>query len=275
MHSRNLKWWFALIGYVCYILAFIFNSTLVTITAENTAGNGIELGTVFNILMFIIAGVLCLITFRLITKGKLTREEFGFSTGQLGQLLLIGGGLGIAFLGISELVEMNNKTLREASKEVMSSLNIGKSVTHDVLLILNVGLFAPVFEEIVFRGGIFNPILQGLKKYKSLPSWLILIIALTVSTFAFTSSHGGGGQDAQMWLLALLSISCAMSMYLTKSIYGAILVHAVNNNLVLILAFWKQPNLEPSYIGLLVLISITCLILCIPMGKLSSKILKT
>lgn len=41
---------------------------------------------------------------------------------------------------------------------IVSKGQIGKSLTNDMLLLLSVGLFAPVAEEIVFRGIVFQSI---------------------------------------------------------------------------------------------------------------------
>lgn len=86
-------------------------------------------------------------------------------------------------------------------------------------------------------------------------------------------SHGGGGQDAQLGLLGILGILAALSMYFTNSLFGAIMVHAVNNNLVFIYMIYKNFDLESPNSIKLILASIFCLLLSIPLGLLFGKIL--
>lgn len=154
---------------------------------------------------------------------------------------------------------MNSADLIEAGEQVMSDFNVGKNLTNDIILLLSIGLFAPVVEEIIFRGGIFSNV--G------------FIIALIVSSYLFMSIHGGSGQDAQIYLLFILGAFAAIAMYLTKSLFGAILVHAVNNNLVFIYALLKLDKTGTSHTLTLIIVSILCFFACIPLAYFFGKIL--
>lgn len=271
--QSNFKWWYAIIGYVAYILSFLVNTWLSTMAQGWFEGTAFNSGALFNITMFIVGGIICLVLFRIISKNKISRLEFGLHLNNLSKVILIGAGLGLLFFGFTELVEANSKSLKEASEQVSSTFNIGKNFTNDIFLLLNIGLFAPVVEEILFRGAIFNPIYQSLKKKTSFPHWVALGIGLLVSALLFAFSHGGGGQEAQLGLLGVLGILAALAMYFTKNLFGAIMVHAVNNNLVFIFMVHKTLGLGSAYGIQLAVASIVCLILCFPLGLLLGKIL--
>lgn len=271
--QNNFKWWYALIGYMAYIFSFMFNTFLSTIAQDWFEGSTINSGPLFNALMFIVGGLVCMILLRLFSRSSLSRYDFGITHKGLSRAIWVGGILGILFFGLSEFIESNNKNLKAASEEVMKAFNLGQNFTSDLILLLNIGLFAPVVEEILFRGAIFNPIYQSLKTKASFPHWAALGIGLGVSTLLFVFSHGGGGQDAQLGLLGLLSILAGLGMYITKSLFGAIMVHAVNNNLVFIFMVHNVLGLGSTHGMKLVLASVLSLLLCIPIGLLFGRIL--
>lgn len=274
MKSTNFKWWYALIAYFSYLLALIVSSFLSSGLDNLLQDVKFNQGALSNVLMFVLAGLFCLFLLRIASKNQLSSYEFGIHLNSIFKTTIIGVSLGLLFFGFTEFIEASNKTIREGGEQVMEGFNIGKNITNDFLLILSIGLFAPVVEEVIFRGAIFNSIVQGLKKVTSLPKWLPLIIGLIVSSYAFVSSHGGGGQDAQLSLLAILSIITALSIYYTKNLFTPILIHAVNNNVVFIYTIlFRQPALDPIYSAKLIGFSIACLMLCIPLGLLWGKIL--
>lgn len=276
MKSTNFKWWYALIAYFSYLLALIVSSFLSSSFDHLLQDVKFNQGALSNVLMFVLAGLFCLFLLRIASKNQLSSYELGIHLNSILKTTIIGISLGLLFFSFSEFIEASNKTIREGGEQVMEGFNIGKNITNDFLLILSIGLFAPVVEEIIFRGAIFNSIVQGLKKITFLPKYLPLIIGLIVSSYAFVSSHGGGGQDAQLGLLAILSIITALSIYYTKNLFAPILIHAVNNNVVFIYTIlYRQPRLEPIYSAKLIGFSIACLILCIPLGLLLGKILSS
>lgn len=262
-----------MVGYIAYILSFLLNTWLSTMTEGWFQDSVFNSGALFNVTMFIAGGVICLWLFRAISRGRISRSEFGLHTHGLRSVVLIGGALGLLFFGFSEVMEANSRELSEASEVVMNNFNIGNNFINDMLLLLSIGLFAPVVEEMLFRGAIFNPIFQSLKAKKVMPSWIALVVSLTVSTLLFAYTHGGEGQEEQLWLLGVLGVFAGLAMYFSKSLLGAIVVHAVNNNLVFMYMIYKQDGLGATYSIALILASVCCLILCIPLGLLFGKIL--
>lgn len=274
MVKFNYYWWYCILGYLSYMIGIFVNSLFMTFTDGQLQNLSFNSGALLNITQFIFAGLICLLIFRLLSKNNLTREAFGIHFQTFFKAIGIGSILGLLFFGSSLIAETYSEELRKGGEEVAKGLNLGQNFTNDVLLLLNIGLFAPVIEEIIFRGAIFNPIIQGLKRYRAIPHWVALLIGLIVSTFAFTSTHGGGGQDEQMFFLALLSILAALSFYYTKSLFAPIFVHAVNNNIVFILLIYKSYGFDSSQGILLLLLSIICLAASIPLTLLFGKLLK-
>lgn len=271
--QNNFKWWYALLGLVAYIISFMLGTWMSNASHGWVGNSTFNLGAIFNIIMFIAGGIICLLILRLVSKKQLTRLEFGLNLNHIGKIIRVGCGIGVLFFGFTELVEAYSKNLSAASEQVVQDLGLGKSFANDILLLLNVGLFAPVVEEIIFRGAIFNPIFQSLKKINGIPKWAALITGLLVSTFLFVFSHGGGGQEAQLVLLGILGVLAGLAMYLTNNLFAAILVHAVNNVLAFNYMVYKHIGFESTHGVTLIFLSIFCLILCIPLGLLFAKIL--
>lgn len=273
LQNNPFKWWYAFVGYSAFLLALVLNSLLMSTVADFFKPAGFSLGNLFNVLMFVLAGTICLFALRLISHRQLTRDAFGIHLNSIFVVITVGSILGLLFFGLSEFIESHDRTLKDAGEQVMQAFNLGHSLTNDLLLVLGIGLFAPVVEEIIFRGAIFNSIIQGLKHHANVPRWLGLVIGLAVSTFAFISIHGGGGQDTQLALLAVLSILAALAMYVTRSLFAAIFVHAVNNNVVFIYTVSQQSYLQETHSTTLIIASMFCLLLCLPLGLIFGRLL--
>lgn len=268
--QNNFRWWYFFVGYVCFMIGMIVSSMLMNYASAESLNT---VGPVLNILQFVIGGITCLVILRLLTKKRLTRTEFGIHLNGLYRVIGIGAVLGLLFWGLSYIAENYSEELRKGGEEVAQSFKLNKNLTSDLLLLLNIGLFAPVIEEILFRGTVFQSLFKGLKKYPKIPEWVALLIGVIVSSFLFISVHGGGGQDAQMGFLALLGVFTALAFYITKSLFAGVFVHAVNNNIVFITYVCTLVGLDNSYGVMLVVMSVICLILCVPLTLLLGKIL--
>lgn len=265
MRKNNLNWWYALLAYGAFVLAIVLNSVLMSVSDGLLSKLAFDKGALFNLLMFVWAGLICLFLLRLVGRGKIDGVDLGFRKHKIFTAIFVGSILGMLFFGLTELIESYDKNLKEAGEQLMQSFNLGQNLVNDLLLILGIGLFAPVVEEIIFRGVIFYSIVQGLKKIAFIPSWLPLLLGLFISTFAFLSIHGGDGQESQLVMLALLSIITGLALYFTGSLLAAVFVHSINNNLVLLKTFLQQNNLELVDASILIFTSTICLFLCLPL----------
>lgn len=273
--NSSLKWWYFIVGFVAHFLAIGLTTVLMSFLQDMASGVTANKGSIFNLIQFLLMGCIALVLFRLISKRKVSREELGFHLGGVKNVITISVLFGVFFFGITEIAELLDEQLRKGSQEVASSLNIGKSFLNDLLLLLNIGLFAPVFEEIVFRGAIFYPLYKGLKNYTNLPKYVPFLLATVGSVFAFLSSHGGGGQDAQLYLLALMSVIACYIYYRTESIYAPILFHAINNIIVFVLIAIKEVGLSFSYGFPLIVLSVLCLLIGVPFSSIFGRFLES
>lgn len=112
----------------------------------------------------------------------------------------------------------------KVSQDMASGMN-------SILGILAVVLFAPIFEEILFRGLIFKEL------YKSSPLWLALILQAII----FGVAHGNKLQFIYTFILGL---ALALNYHWTKSIIAPIILHCTYNILgtlvVPILVYYTQ-----------------------------------
>lgn len=105
-------------------------------------------------------------------------------------------------------------------------------------IVLAVSISAPLFEEIVFRGIIFNDF------KKALPVWL----AILVQGLLFGLFHGNWIQGVYA---TLVGIVLGIVYYKYKSIWAAILLHFSYNTISLLSDQWLHTNLNTTNILIL------------------------
>ncbi|MBO7102098.1 MAG: CPBP family intramembrane metalloprotease [Bacteroidaceae bacterium] len=106
-------------------------------------------------------------------------------------------------------------------ENLMEELFMGMS--KNVFGMLAIGLFGPICEEIVFRGGIMRPLLK-----KGLNPW----IAILVSSIVFGLAHGN---PAQIPFAALVGVIFGVVYYRTGSLVLTTLCHILNNSFSVLL----------------------------------------
>ncbi len=97
----------------------------------------------------------------------------------------------------------------------MEEIFLGMS--KNVIGILAIGVFGPICEEVVFRGGIMRPLLK-----KGLNPWAAII----VSALIFGLAHGN---PAQIPFAALLGVVFGVVYYRTGSLIITTICHILNN----------------------------------------------
>lgn len=118
----------------------------------------------------------------------------------------------VGFNIMSEQLELENW---------MEELFMGMS--KNVLGFLAIGVFGPICEEIVFRGGIMRPLLK-----KGLNPW----VAILVSAFIFGMAHGN---PAQVPFAGFLGVVFGVVYYRTGSLVLTTLCHILNNSFSVLL----------------------------------------
>ncbi|WP_069650104.1 CPBP family intramembrane glutamic endopeptidase [Caloranaerobacter ferrireducens] len=116
--------------------------------------------------------------------------------------------IGIVFMGIHILVAKGVKLKKE---------NVNKGLIYTSLLIY--GLELPA-EEFLYRGIIFIPLLELFQP----------IVAISLTSVLFLGLHLKTWNNKFVWIGSLvLGLICAISVYLTKSIWTAIIIHNLND----------------------------------------------
>lgn len=271
--KSNFRWWYAIVSYIALMFALLFNSFLFSITEAFFYNTTFSVGALFNVIQFVFMAMFSLWAVRLTSKHQLTRMQLGVHFKGIFYVLTIATVLAIIFYVLSILSELFIESLRVAGNKVSQSFALGENLTNDMLLLLSVGLFAPVAEEIVFRGIMFQSIVEGLKNHPSISSRFALLSGLAVSSFLFASNHGGGGQNEQMIFFVIMSIFTGLGLYYTKNIFVPIYIHAINNNIVFLTIVYKVIGVHSSHAIILIVLSLGCLLFSFPLGLLFSKIL--
>ncbi|KPU26306.1 hypothetical protein TR13x_10715 [Caloranaerobacter sp. TR13] len=116
--------------------------------------------------------------------------------------------IGIVFMGIHILVAKGVKLKKE---------NVNKGLIYTSLLIY--GLELPA-EEFLYRGIILIPLLKLFQP----------IVAISLTSVLFLGLHLKTWNNKFVWIGSLvLGVICAISVYLTKSIWAAIIIHNLND----------------------------------------------
>lgn len=105
-----------------------------------------------------------------------------------------------------------------------------------IYLIFSLGILAPITEEFVFRGIIFN----GLKE-KGLKS------AVLISSLLFMLMHLSLHQTIYQFLLGIV---LALVYYYTQNIFASILVHFINNTFVLLINYFSPSFFDYRFLTL-------------------------
>lgn len=217
---------------------------------------------ILEIIKFLMFVLLSLLLIRILTRKKITKNSFWIEHSWIKKILITSViGFGVYAIAVY-LFEKYIPWAREASNEVNKSLGMGTSLQKDILLILMVTIFAPIGEEFFFRGLFFRSVrdwLSNLNSWFKKNNLLVIIIAITISATFFASSHWGGGQDAQIYMIGLLWGITARSYRYTGSLYTPILIHSLNNSLAIYQTISQWVVIE-NYLILISIIGISPLI---------------
>lgn len=228
----NWKWWFSVVVYIASMVLLLLGTQ-----------NWVFISIAIPILLSL----------------KVSNLEQGLITKNFKKTLFIAF---LGFLVFTILVyffEKSGKEAAESGKKVIDSMGFGESNARDWKLFMLICFWAPLSEELFFRGAIFKPIWNSLAKAKKLgknKKSIAFIIASAISSFLFISAHGGEGQDNQMIMLFILGIIASATYYITGSIYAPVLFHSLNNSFVIFNADINYTDANLKYYTLLMPIAV-------------------
>lgn len=155
-------------------------------------------------------------------------------------------------VGVS-LIESLSPGLDEAADVVAESFDTGESIWADAILILAITCFAPLAEELAFRGIIYRSLRDGFARW--LPLKVTIPVALVASAALFARSHLGEGQQDQFWLLATTAAILVLSYELSGSFLVPVMIHSVNNVIASLVSFvWTDTDVHLASDYLVILI---------------------
>lgn len=171
-----------------------------------------------------------------IIRVKLIRHEplseIGFRAPQPLKLVAIGVGVGIASLLVNTLVgglfqQYGVVPDQSAKFPLFQGDYLGQA-----LFMVGAAVLAPIGEEVLFRGYVFNAIRQSFQWFRwGIPLAYVVSALLFAGVHSFEVSQGLLGLLVPLFCIGLL---LAWAMHYTQSLIPGIIAHAINNGIALI-----------------------------------------
>lgn len=194
---------------------------------------------------------------------RVSNSDQGLVTTNFTKTIFIGVLSFLFFTVLVYFVENSSKEVSEAGKKVLDEFGFGQSSKRDWSKMLLICFWAPLSEELLYRGVFFRTIWNSLclsKKLSKHKQLIAFIIASNISSFLFMSAHGGRGQDNQLVMLFVLGMLACVSYVITGSIYAPVIFHSLNNSYVLFNSNSNFADANMKYYILLMPI-VVCLVL--------------
>jgi membrane protease YdiL (CAAX protease family) len=183
--------------------------------------------------LFLTLGVFSMTYFVLIQGRRASWFDVGFrlkSWSRVGSAVI--GGVIAYFLGtvvIAFLLSFTSFHLKGNAKELLPSHQSHLTISQYIVLLILVSIFAPITEETLFRGVLYQAIRRDLGGDRL----FAIVAAAVISGTIFGAIHliGGAGQLSALPILAYLGIVLAGAFEYSDSLAGSALVHAFINGL--------------------------------------------
>jgi len=225
---------------IAFLLALFLPSVLaifcVLIISFFVSPNSLQDSLAYKIISVLISQVAFLLIFVGITKARkisfkqVRHEKLNFK--QILILLLISA---CCLFLISPIINVYDSLLVKLGvKQQTLPLSLDNPLNF-VFLLFSMGVFAPITEELLFRGLIF----QGLKSKGTTK-------AVLISSLMFMIMHLSLHQTIYQFLLGIIM---ALIVLYTESIFASIFVHFVNNSVVLIINYINPQLFEYKFLS--------------------------
>lgn len=225
---------------IAFLLALFLPSILaifcVLIISFFVSPNSLQDSLAYKIISVLISQVAFLLIFVGITKARkisfkqVRHEKLNFK--QILILLLISA---CCLFLISPIINVYDSLIVKLGvKQQTLPLGLDNPLNF-VFLLFSMGVFAPITEELLFRGLIF----QGLKSKGTTK-------AVLISSLMFMIMHLSLHQTIYQFLLGIIM---ALVVLYTESIFASIFVHFVNNSVVLIINYINPQLFEYKFLS--------------------------
>lgn len=250
---RNWKWWYIL---AALVVVFLLPMIPALVGTSIALSQGMEDPTPFfstyakqmEAFKFALFAIVPIFTIALVGWRWTRRGDFGLDRHNITKIALASIVGFVFYIGATYVFTQLVSGAADASKEVGKTLGIGKSLPEDLFTIFVVACLTPIAEEILFRGFFFRSLRDGLANtfgFFKKNLWLTFLIANLISSYFFMMSHGGGGQELQLYMIGLMGVIAATAYAWTGSLYAPILIHGLNNTYAMY-ALGKSSFVNPT-----------------------------
>jgi membrane protease YdiL (CAAX protease family) len=209
---------------VIFIVAGLGNRRMVDLTELDYAEwlETIDLGLLLS-LSIIVSAIICIGVILLIIKvrrGASVADYLGLKSFGI-RILIVALAISLAYIGITSLINMALD--RSVETDVMTEAYINTGLP--VLFWIAIVVFGPVFEEVFFRGFLF----EGFRRSK-----IGVIGAVILTSLVWAGFHLQYGLF-EIVSLFFLGVILGIARYKTRSLWVPVSMHAFNNLIAVIL----------------------------------------
>lgn len=255
---RNYRFWWllCLAGLSAFlisnVLAFAAAQVVISQFTDNFEQVFAQYAPYINLLQGVLMAIFCVGVVWLHNGFKLYKKDFmtnSLAPMHLLKWVILGFILVYGFNYVSEQIF---PWLKQDSNTVLKAFGFGKSMWHDAATIATIGILAPVSEELAYRGLILKMMRDGLSKTKWFnntiynKTYIAALIAIAVSAFFFATLHAGEGQQSAVPFLFVNALIFGFLYIKTKSLYVPVLVHSLNNSVVIIVMTLSSSEISLS-----------------------------
>lgn len=215
------RWWYALLGSLAISVSLVLPSFLPL--PPGTAEIGLVPFVLFALFAVLIPRVFA---------GHVSATDLGLCFTSPARMAIVGLGLWALFMLAGMALEAGQPDQTPSEAEALRMAGLGQGARAELILIVMIGIFAPVGEEMIYRGLIYRALRDGLARYGR---FVALVAALVLSSALFVQAHLTSGPNLQILQYALFAVVMALAYEFSGSLLTAIGAHALNNMVVLVM----------------------------------------
>jgi membrane protease YdiL (CAAX protease family) len=191
---------------------------------------------------FLSLGTFWMVYWLIIVRRGATWRDIGYRPVHLGHLLnTVVLAFGAVWIGAAIIAELVNRFtgfhIESNARELLPYGQSHLSSEEYIVLLFLAGIMAPLTEETLFRGVLYQALCRDLSRVAS-PLWTVLLAALTSGTIFGVIHLLGGPPDLHAFpILAYFGIILGLAFQRGGSIYASALVHAINNTIAVTVLF--------------------------------------
>lgn len=239
---RKYRFWLLLCiaGLAAFLISNLFAYTIsqfiIGLFTENVEEVFGELAPYITLVQGVSMALFCLAVVWLHNRFKLYKKDFMINSLKplvLFKWLTIGIILTYGFNYVSEQIF---PWLKADSNTVLKTFGFGKSIWTDLATISTIAIIAPISEELAYRGLVLKIMRDGLSQMSILKNktYIAAIVAVLVAAYFFATLHSTEEQKSAIPFLFINALVFGLLYIKSKSFYVPVLVHSLNNSLVVI-----------------------------------------